>query len=150
VLDVGQSEVWLALQIALLPCLIGYGIIARKLHEHPQTVRGEQNKYWKWILTYIDDDYAEAMKIGSGTRSKTCILTLDVVADAQVELIEKHAVKQSVSRVDELAHIFVHATKVMQAVYCVHVCRVALTKRQMEIGFWDMGARGADAASSRR
>lgn len=31
VLDVGQSEDWLALQIALLPCLLGYGMIGRRL-----------------------------------------------------------------------------------------------------------------------
>lgn len=52
--------------MALLPCLIGYGIIARKLHNHPKTVRGDSNKYWKWILTYVAEDYAEAMKNGSG------------------------------------------------------------------------------------
>lgn len=64
VLDVGQSEDWLALQIALLPCLIGYGIIARRLYDDPQTVR--QSKYWKWIETYVAEDYCEAMTNGRG------------------------------------------------------------------------------------
>jgi thiaminase len=63
-LDVGQSEDWLALQIALLPCLIGYGIIARRLFEDPKTVKG--SKYWKWIETYVDADYLAAMKTGRG------------------------------------------------------------------------------------
>jgi thiaminase len=63
-LDIGQSEDWLALQVALLPCLIGYGIIARRLYDDPKTVR--QSKYWKWIETYVADDYLEAMKNGSG------------------------------------------------------------------------------------
>ena len=62
-------------------------------------------------MTYVAEDYAEAIRNGS-------------------DLIEKHAVKQSVSRIDELAQIFAHATK-------------------MEIGFWDMGARGADVAERR-
>ncbi|KAF2263735.1 hypothetical protein CC78DRAFT_544684 [Lojkania enalia] len=106
VLDVGQSEDWLALQIALLPCLIGYGIIARRLYDDPETAR-EDSKYWKWIETYVADDYVQAMKTGR-------------------DLIEKNATKQSLSRIDELAHIFIHATK-------------------METGFWDMGLRGADA-----
>lgn len=66
VLDIGQSEDWLALQIALLPCLIGYGIIAERLHSDPKTVR-EGSKYWKWIETYVADDYCQAMKIGRGT-----------------------------------------------------------------------------------
>ncbi|PSN66793.1 hypothetical protein BS50DRAFT_600440 [Corynespora cassiicola Philippines] len=89
VLDIGQSEDWLALQVALLPCLIGYGIIARRLHEDPKTARKSQ--YWKWIENYVADDYVEAMQKGSG-------------------LIEKGAINQSVSRIDELAHIFIHAT----------------------------------------
>ncbi|CAI6340256.1 unnamed protein product [Periconia digitata] len=66
VLDIGQSEDWLALQIALLPCLIGYGIIARRLFEDPETAR-EGNRYWKWIQTYVAEDYCEAMEIGKGT-----------------------------------------------------------------------------------
>ena len=32
--------------------------------------------------------------------------------DKRVELIEKHVVKQSVSRIEELVKIFIHATKV--------------------------------------
>ncbi|KAF2191036.1 hypothetical protein K469DRAFT_557529 [Zopfia rhizophila CBS 207.26] len=108
VLDIGQSEDWLALQMALLPCLIGYGKIARRLHDDPRTKRGG-SKYWKWIETYVAEDYVEAMKNGS-------------------DLIETHAARQSAARVDELAQIFIHATK-------------------METGFWDMGAKGARAAS---
>ena len=65
VLDVGQSEDWMALQIALLPCLIGYGIIASRLHNDPKTTR--TSRYWKWIETYIAEDYREAMRNGSGT-----------------------------------------------------------------------------------
>ena len=65
VLDIGQSEDWLALQIALLPCLVGYGIIARRLYDDPNTVR-EGSKYWKWIETYVAEDYNEAMKVGRG------------------------------------------------------------------------------------
>jgi thiaminase len=68
VLDIGQSEDWLALQVALLPCLIGYGMIAKRLHDDPSTVR-EGNIYWKWIETYVADDYAEAVRNGSGESS---------------------------------------------------------------------------------
>ncbi|KAF2729047.1 hypothetical protein EJ04DRAFT_503080 [Polyplosphaeria fusca] len=102
VLDIGQSEDWLALQVALLPCLIGYGFIARRLYDDARTVR-HGNKYWKWIETYVADDYVQAMANSS-------------------DLIEKHAVRQSVARIDELTKIFVHATN-------------------MERGFWDMGLK---------
>ncbi|KAK5128397.1 hypothetical protein LTR85_003065 [Meristemomyces frigidus] len=103
VLDIGQSEDWLALQISLLPCLLGYGAIARRLHElqstHPPK---EPNRYLTWINNYIADDYTAAVEEGSA-------------------LIEKHAMKQSPSRVEELVAIFIHATK-------------------MEAGFWDMAS----------
>jgi len=91
VLDIGQSEDWLALQVALLPCLIGYGMIARRLFDDPSTVQ-EGNIYWKWIETYVADDYTEAVINGS-------------------ELVEKYAVRHSASRIDELAKIFIHAAR---------------------------------------
>lgn len=39
VLDIGQSQDWLALQVALLPCLIGYGIIAKRLFDDTNTLK---------------------------------------------------------------------------------------------------------------
>jgi ATP-dependent RNA helicase DDX5/DBP2 len=107
VLDIGQSEDWLALEIALLPCLIGYGRIARRLYDDSNTVR--QSRYWKWIETYVAEEYCEAMRLGSGERENRP--TERRVAD-YTDLIEEAAVKQSLSRMDELAHIFIHATKV--------------------------------------
>ncbi|CAG8955247.1 hypothetical protein HYFRA_00011229 [Hymenoscyphus fraxineus] len=101
VLDIGQSEDWLALQVSMAPCLIGYGQIAQRLHADTKTKR-EGNVYWKWIQNYVADDYSEAVRIGS-------------------DLLERHLVLQSPSRVEELVKIFVHATK-------------------METGFWDMGS----------
>jgi hypothetical protein len=73
ILDVGQSEDWLALQMALAPCLIGYGAIARRLHSDGNTLR-DGNKYWKWIENYVADDYTEAVRLGSG--KKFCIQSM--------------------------------------------------------------------------
>jgi len=81
--------------VALLPCLIGYGIIAKRLYDDPKTVR-EGNRYWDWIEQYIGQEYVDAMMRGS-------------------DLIEEHAGKQSVSRVEELVQIFIHATNVSHA-----------------------------------
>lgn len=68
VLDVGQSEDWLALQMALAPCLLGYGAVAQMLAAHPATVRDtEANTYWPWIENYGAADYVEAVRLGSGT-----------------------------------------------------------------------------------
>jgi len=106
VLDIGQSQDWLALQVALLPCLIGYGIIAKRLFDDTNTL--QEGRYWTWIQQYVDKEYTEAMARGSA-------------------LIEEHAGKQSVARIDELAQIFIHATN-------------------MERGFWDMGMRAGGAA----
>ncbi|KAI0901791.1 Phosphomethylpyrimidine kinase-domain-containing protein [Annulohypoxylon nitens] len=99
VLDIGQSEDWLGLQVALAPCLVGYGAIAKYLHGDPRT-KMEGNTYWKWILNYVAEDYVQAVKTGS-------------------DLMEKNAVLQSPTRIEELVKIFIHATK-------------------MEIGFWEM------------
>jgi thiaminase len=65
VLDIGQSEDWFALQMVLLPCLLGYGLIGTRLFNHPDTLR-EANRYWKWIQTYAADDFQEAVRMGRG------------------------------------------------------------------------------------
>ncbi|KAI9934694.1 hypothetical protein AWENTII_005785 [Aspergillus wentii] len=91
ILDVGQSEDWLALQMALAPCLIGYGAIAKRLHAAEDTIR-EGNRYYKWIENYVADDYSEAVELGSA-------------------LLEKHVREVSPSRMEELVKIFVRATE---------------------------------------
>ncbi|KAI0014047.1 Phosphomethylpyrimidine kinase-domain-containing protein [Xylariaceae sp. FL0662B] len=91
VLDIGQSEDWLGLQVALAPCLLGYGTVARQLHGDTRT-KTEGNTYWPWILNYVAEDYVQAVQTGAG-------------------LIERHAALQSPSRIEELVKIFIHATK---------------------------------------
>ncbi|KAI0022019.1 Phosphomethylpyrimidine kinase-domain-containing protein [Xylariomycetidae sp. FL0641] len=91
VLDIGQSEDWLGLQVALAPCLLGYGAIAKQLYGDPRT-KTEGNTYWPWILNYVADDYVQAVKTGS-------------------ELMERNAVLHSPARIEELVKIFIHATK---------------------------------------
>ncbi|KGQ04716.1 Putative hydroxymethylpyrimidine/phosphomethylpyrimidine kinase 2 [Beauveria bassiana D1-5] len=93
VLDIGQSEDLLALQIALAPCLLGYGAVAQMLAAHPATVRDQQaNTYWPWIETYGAADYAEAVRLGS-------------------DLIEKRIRDCSPARIEELVKIFIHGTR---------------------------------------
>ncbi|KAK1634733.1 phosphomethylpyrimidine kinase [Colletotrichum phormii] len=91
VLDVGVSEDWIALQMALAPCLLGYGAVAKQLHGDVKTKR-EENTYWKWIENYVADDYVGAVKTGS-------------------DLIERHAALQSPSSIERLVKIFIHGTK---------------------------------------
>ncbi|POR33023.1 Putative hydroxymethylpyrimidine/phosphomethylpyrimidine kinase 2 [Tolypocladium paradoxum] len=92
VLDVGQSDDWLALQMAIAPCLLGYGAVAKMLHAHPQTRRDEGNTYWPWIQNYVADDFVQAVKLGS-------------------QLLEDNMRLQSPTRIEELVKIFIHATK---------------------------------------
>lgn len=117
VLDIGQSQDWLALQVALAPCLIGYGDIAKRLHADPKTKR-EGNIYWKWIENYVADDYTEAVRMGSG---EWYLFSCDANSLRDEELLEKNAVLQSPSRIEELVKIFIHATKVRP---------ICLTKRR--------------------
>ncbi|RSL75073.1 hypothetical protein CEP51_011207 [Fusarium floridanum] len=91
VLDIGQNGDWLGLQVALAPCLLGYGAVARMLRDHKDTVR-ENNTYWAWIKNYNEDDYTQAVRLGS-------------------ELLEKHLQLQSPSRIEELVQIFVKGLK---------------------------------------
>ncbi|KAI1636675.1 hypothetical protein F4809DRAFT_650338 [Biscogniauxia mediterranea] len=91
VLDIGQSEDWLGLQVALAPCLLGYGAIAKQLHDDSRTKK-EGNTYWPWILNYIADDYVQAVQTGSA-------------------LMERNAVLHSPTRIEELVKVFIHATK---------------------------------------
>ncbi|KAI1958846.1 trifunctional hydroxymethylpyrimidine kinase/phosphomethylpyrimidine kinase/thiaminase [Ophidiomyces ophidiicola] len=91
ILDVGQSEDWLALQVALSPCLIGYGAIAQRLHTDEGSVRTD-NKYWKWVENYVAEDYSAAVRLGS-------------------ELLETHMRNVSRFRVEELVRIFKRATE---------------------------------------
>lgn len=65
VIDIGQSQDWLALQMSLAPCLLGYGIAAQRLYaQHKNNHEG--NPFWKWVENYVAEDYREAVKIGSG------------------------------------------------------------------------------------
>lgn len=111
ILDVGQSQDWLALQIALLPCLLGYGMIGRRLKDLQATnPPKEPNAYLTWINNYVADDYTEAVRTGRGmTEQYRCWYSHVNTISA---LIEKHAVHQSPRRVDELVKIFIHATRV--------------------------------------
>ena len=65
-LDIGQSEDWLALQISLLPCLLGYNVIAKRLDEEQKRNPPKSNRYRTWIDNYIADDYYAAVEKGCG------------------------------------------------------------------------------------
>jgi hydroxymethylpyrimidine/phosphomethylpyrimidine kinase len=56
---------WLGLQMALAPCLLGYGAVAEMLRDHVDT-RRDGNTYWAWIENYNAEDYVEAVTLGSG------------------------------------------------------------------------------------
>jgi hydroxymethylpyrimidine/phosphomethylpyrimidine kinase len=67
ILDVGQSQDWLALQVALLPCLLGYGMIGTRLKDlQTSNPPKEPNAYLTWINNYVADDYAAAVGTGRG------------------------------------------------------------------------------------
>ncbi|KAL1976837.1 hypothetical protein VTN31DRAFT_3119 [Thermomyces dupontii] len=92
ILDIGQSQDWLALQVALAPCLIGYGMIAQRLYNQYKHSDTSKNRYWKWVMNYVADDYVEAVKTGSA-------------------LLEKDMPTVSPARLEELVTIFRETTK---------------------------------------
>ncbi|KAK2759426.1 hypothetical protein FQN54_002904 [Arachnomyces sp. PD_36] len=112
ILDVGQSEDWLALQVALAPCLIGYGAIAKRLHNDESSVQ-DGNRYWKWIENYVADDYSEAVRKGSGRISRLGgprELSSITKTDYAVEILEKNVRNVSRHRMEQLVEIFIRAT----------------------------------------
>ncbi|KAI8068410.1 Phosphomethylpyrimidine kinase-domain-containing protein [Gongronella butleri] len=89
VLDNGASGDALDLQVAMAPCLLGYGDIGVRLYNDPNTKR-KDNPYWRWIETYADEKYQQAVHVGK-------------------ELLEKlatHHVSTSESRFKEVCDIF--------------------------------------------
>ncbi|TKX19158.1 hydroxymethylpyrimidine/phosphomethylpyrimidine kinase-like protein [Elsinoe australis] len=114
ILDVGVQQDWFALQVALAPCLIGYGVVGERLGEGLEVeggegdgvAREEASYYRRWIENYVAEDYKEAVRKGTA-------------------LIEEHAVRQGPERIEELVGVFVHATK-------------------MEAGFWDMALKAGE------
>ncbi|ATJ83548.1 thiaminase II [Halomonas beimenensis] len=61
VLDAGSRGDLLDLRVALAPCLVGYGEIARWLNAQPFTVRGDANPYDAWITMYEGEPFQAAM-----------------------------------------------------------------------------------------
>lgn len=56
VLDRGMAGDILDLEVALAPCMIGYGEIALRINAHPGR-RRDGNPYESWIETYSSPDY---------------------------------------------------------------------------------------------
>lgn len=56
VLDRGMAGDILDLEVALAPCMIGYGEIAQRIEAHPGR-RRDNNPYESWIATYAGADY---------------------------------------------------------------------------------------------
>jgi thiaminase len=120
VLDVGAREDWFALQVAMMPCLFGYGEIAQRLYVDPHTKRGppfqglwlieEGNEYLRWIENYVAEDFQEAVHVGR-------------------TLLEENAVEQSPERIAQLIEIFRQGTL-------------------LEAAFWQMGLTHAAATTT--
>ncbi|KAF2150155.1 putative thiamine biosynthesis protein (Thi-4) [Myriangium duriaei CBS 260.36] len=142
ILDTGMQQDWLALQIAMLPCLLGYGMVAARLVEQYRgRNKGDQSEGARLVASLRSvaerEEGAEEMNIvtleeteDSGTYRQWIE---NYVADDYTEavrkgceLVEGYAAKQSPARIEELMQVFLHATN-------------------METGFWDMGLRAGQA-----
>lgn len=92
VLDIGTTQDFFALQMAMAPCLLGYRHIAVRIEKENRGER-EGNLFWKWVESYAGEDYGSAYKEGR-------------------KLLERYAVRQSAGRIEELVEVFAKATKV--------------------------------------
>ncbi|KAI8144122.1 Phosphomethylpyrimidine kinase-domain-containing protein [Fennellomyces sp. T-0311] len=94
VLDRGATGDQLDLQVAMSPCLLGYGDIGVNLYNDPNTKR-EGNPYWPWIENYAEEGFQDAVKTGK-----------DLLEELAV-----HHVSTSPSRFKEVCEIFEQATR---------------------------------------
>ncbi|KAF9116188.1 hypothetical protein BGX27_004295 [Mortierella sp. AM989] len=72
VLDIGMTGDLLDLGLAIAPCLIGYGQIGNRLYNDPNTVKGDANPYWEWIMNYHDSNYQSAVDRGIANLEHQC------------------------------------------------------------------------------
>ena len=56
--------------MALLPCMLSYSYIFRKLADEPES---RKSKYWDFIQDYADDRYAESCKEWCDFADKKCV-----------------------------------------------------------------------------
>lgn len=92
VLETGMAGDILDLQVALAPCVIGYGEIGRALADDPQT-RREGNPYADWIGMYSSAEYAEV--------AEGALAQLDRLAERRL----------TPARAEKLQRIFSQATR---------------------------------------
>ena len=64
--EIADTQDWIALQIALSPCMLGYKEVGRFLLQWEGTKR-EGNRYWSWIEEYSGQAYGEAVDTALGT-----------------------------------------------------------------------------------
>ena len=92
VTHVGRED-WLAMQVVLVPCMVGYKVVGEYLTSWNGTMKGPDNPYWSWIEQYAGKDYTDAI-------------------DKSTELLEKYASLQRPERIEELVKLFREAAEV--------------------------------------
>ncbi|PIT41298.1 thiaminase II [Snodgrassella alvi] len=90
-LDAGQQGDLLDLHIALAPCLIGYGVLARWI-EQQSWHQAHNNPYQSWIDMYTGEEFHTAM-------------------EAEIEWINQRLANIDSQRFQKLAEIFSKATQ---------------------------------------
>lgn len=90
-LDAGQQGDLLDLHIALAPCLIGYGVLARWI-EQQSWHQAHNNPYQSWIDMYTGEEFHAAM-------------------EAEIEWINQRLANIDSQRFQKLAEIFSKATQ---------------------------------------
>jgi len=94
VLDRGLAGDILDLEVALAPCTIGYGEIARRIEAHPSRRRGG-NPYESWIASYAGEAYQalaraaalrlDALGASHGGEARFAALSRDFAEAARLE-----------------------------------------------------------------
>lgn len=91
VLDAGMSGDLVDLHVALAPCIIGYGEIARWILQQPFT-RRDGNPYADWIAMYAGDEY-QALVASERQWLDARLSTLDASRMARLSVVFRDATR---------------------------------------------------------
>lgn len=85
-LDIAEEGNVSKILMAVLPCMLSYSYIFRKIAAEPET---EKSKYWDFIEDYADERYAEDCKLWSSFAEEKCVSLSDHERDELTAIFEK-------------------------------------------------------------
>jgi thiaminase/transcriptional activator TenA len=85
-LDIAEEGNVSKMLMAVLPCMLSYSYIFRKIASEPET---KKSRYWDFIEDYADERYAEDCKLWSDFAEEKCVVSPDQERKELTAIFEK-------------------------------------------------------------